>query len=137
MHWNDSKYAGFSTVKPWLMPTDQDKINVEKELSEGKIFNFYQKLIKLRKDEDLISDGHIKPLLMDDPQVMAYERYLDNQDQKLLVFCNFYPKATNIKIPEEYIGRDAEILIQNDATSLSKLENTLHLNPYEAIAIKI
>ena len=31
MHWDDSKYAGFSEVNPWLMPTDQDEINVEKE----------------------------------------------------------------------------------------------------------
>ena len=41
MHWDDSKYAGFSNVKPWLMPTNQDEINVEKELASGEIFNHY------------------------------------------------------------------------------------------------
>lgn len=30
MHWDDSQYAGFSQVTPWLRPTDQDRINVKK-----------------------------------------------------------------------------------------------------------
>ena len=36
------EFAGFSNVEPWLMPTGQDKINVEAELESGAIFNFYQ-----------------------------------------------------------------------------------------------
>lgn len=28
MHWDDSQYAGFSDVKPWMMPTDQNQVNV-------------------------------------------------------------------------------------------------------------
>ena len=137
MHWDNSKYAGFSESKPWLMPTDQDKVNVEKELREGEIFNFYQKLIKLRKSEELISAGHIKPLLMNHPQVMAYERYLDNSDEKLLVFANFYGKETKVEIPTEYIDRDGEILIQNYDEEIVTLPSTLELKPYEALAIKI
>ncbi|MDE6492694.1 MAG: alpha,alpha-phosphotrehalase, partial [Lactobacillus sp.] len=137
MHWDNSKYAGFSKKKPWLMPTDQDKVNVEKELHEGEIFNLYQKLIKLRKSEKLISAGHIKPLLMDHPQVMAYERYLDNSDEKLLVFANFYGKETKVEIPTEYINRDGEILIQNYDEEIAILPSTLELKPYEALAIRI
>lgn len=137
MHWDNSKYAGFSESKPWLMPTDQDKVNVEKELREGEIFNFYQKLIKLRKSEELISAGHIKPLLMDHPQVMAYERHLDNSDEKLLVFANFYGKETKVEVPTEYIDRDGEILIQNYDEEIVTLSSTLELKPYEALAIKI
>lgn len=137
MHWDNSKYAGFSESKPWLMPTDQDKVNVEKELREGEIFNFYQKLIKLRKSEELISAGHIKPLLMAHPQVMAYERYLDNSDEKLLVFANFYGKETKVEVPTEYINRDSEILIQNYDEEIATLPSMLELKPYEALAIKI
>lgn len=137
MHWDNSKYAGFSESMPWLMPTDQDKVNVEKELREGEIFNFYQKLIRLRKSEELISAGHIKPLLMDHPQVMAYERYLDNSNEKLLVFANFYGKETKLELPTEYINRDGEILIQNYDEELATLPSMLELKPYEALAIKI
>ncbi len=136
MHWDSSKYAGFSDHKPWLMPTDQDKINVEKELKEGEIFNFYQKLIKLRKSEKIISEGHIKPILMEHPQVMAYERYLDHSDEKLLVFANFYEKETEVTVPADYLNQAGQILIQNYNETFVSLPSILHLKPYEALAIK-
>lgn len=137
MHWDNSQYAGFSGHKPWLMPTDQDRINVEKELQDGEIFNFYQKLIKLRKSEKLISEGHIKPFLMEHPQVMAYERYLDDSNKKLLVFANFYGKETEVKIPAEYLNKVGQILIQNYDKNLVSLPSVLQLKPYEALAIKL
>ena len=137
MHWDKSKYAGFSEVKPWLMPTDQQTINVEDELSHGKIFEFYQKLIHLRKNEKLISEGHIKPLLMNDKSVMAYERYIDGSNEKLLIFCNFYSQSTSVNIPDEFVGHKTAILIQNDQVKIDKLPAELTLNPYEAIAFKL
>lgn len=137
MHWDNSQHAGFSGHKPWLMPTDQDRINVEKELQDGEIFNFYQKLIKLRKSEKLISEGHIKPFLMEHPQVMAYERYLDDSNEKLLVFANFYGKETEVKIPAEYLNKEGHILIQNYDKNLASLPSVLQLKPYEALAIKL
>ena len=136
MHWDSSKYAGFSTHKPWLMPTDQEKINVEKELHDGEIFSFYQKLIKLRKTEKLISEGHIKPFLMEHPQVMAYERYLDDSNEKILVFANFYGKDTEVKVPVSYLNKAGQILIQNYDENLVSLPSLLQLKPYEALAIK-
>ena len=74
MHWDDSEYAGFSTVKPWLIPTDQRQINVEKELAHGSIFNYYQRLIELRRTEPLISEGHFTPLLEGGPPTFTWVR---------------------------------------------------------------
>lgn len=137
MHWDDSEYAGFSDVKPWLMPTDQDRINVKDELAHGEIFDYYQKLISLRKNEELISDGHIKMFLKDDQQVFAYERYLDSKDEKMLVFTNFYGKEHSVILPEEYQGKDYELLLDNYPAESGNLEKELKLKPYEALAIKI
>lgn len=137
MHWNDEKYAGFSQVKPWLMPTDQDKINVENELAHGEIFNYYQKLIKLRKSEQLISDGHIKMFLKNDPQIFAYKRYLDDSDKKLLVFTNFYGKGCNAELPKEYQDKKCKVLISNYDEQCDKLDATISLKPYEALAVAI
>jgi trehalose-6-phosphate hydrolase len=137
MHWNNEKYAGFSEHKPWLMPTDQDRINVEDELAHGEIFNYYQKLIKLRKSEKLISDGHIKMFLGDDPQIFAYERYLEDSDEKLLVFTNFYGKKHSAKLPEKYQGKDYQVLLSNHDAENGKLTDEITLAPYEALAIKI
>lgn len=137
MHWDNSQYAGFSSVKPWLMPTDQEKINVEQELTEGSIFNYYQQLIQLRKSERLISEGHYRPLFEDDEQVLAYERYLENEDEKIIVFTNFYDQETKITLPEQLQGCIGDVLISNHK-SLDKieLETSLTLSPYEALVIK-
>ncbi|HBQ43369.1 MAG TPA: alpha,alpha-phosphotrehalase, partial [Lactobacillus acetotolerans] len=137
MHWDASKYAGFSKVKPWLMPKKQDKINVQEELSHGEIFNYYQKLIKLRKNEPLISDGHIKMFLKDDPQILAYERFLENKNDKLLVFTNFYGKKHIVQLPEKYQNKHVQVIISNYKQTNLSLNERLTLRPYEALAVKI
>ncbi len=137
MHWDDSKYAGFSEAKPWLMPTDQDKINVEKELASGEIFNHYQKLINLRKTEPLIYAGHFKELLPDNKQVFAYERYLDDSNKKLVVFNNFYGNEVTVDLPAEYQDKDCTTLVDNYHNEIQKTSKQITLQPYESLAIKI
>lgn len=135
MHWDDSKYAGFSTVKPWLLPTDQAKINVEKELAKGEIFDYYQKLIKLRKTEELISDGHIKMILNDHPRIFAYERYLTNSNKKILIFTNFYGEDCKAKLPEEFVNKNYDVLLSNYDHTNGKFAQELTLKPYEALVV--
>lgn len=137
MHWDDSKYAGFSNVKPWLMPTDQDEINVEKELAGREIFNHYQKLINLRKTEPLIYAGHFKELLPDNKQVFAYERYLDDSNKKLVVFNNFYGNEVTVDLPAEYQDKDCTTLVDNYHNEIQKTSKQITLQPYESLAIKI
>lgn len=137
MHWDDSKYAGFSNVKPWLMPTDQDEINVEKELASGEIFNHYQKLINLRKTEPLVYAGHFKELLPDNKQVFAYERYLDDSNEKLVVFNNFYSNEVTVDLPAEYQDKDCTTLVDNYQNEIQKTSKQITLQPYESLAIKI
>ncbi|MDM8284611.1 alpha,alpha-phosphotrehalase [Ligilactobacillus salivarius] len=137
MHWDDSKYAGFSDVKPWLMPTDQDEINVEKELTSGEIFNHYQKLINLRKTEPLIYAGHFKELLPDNKQVFAYERYLDDSTEKLVVFNNFYGNKVTVDLPAEYQDKGCTTLVDNYQNEIQKTSKQITLQPYESLAIKI
>lgn len=137
MHWDSSQYAGFSSVTPWLMPTDQDQINVKDELTHGEIFNYYQNLIKLRHNEELISDGHIRMFLKDDPQVLAYERFLDDQPSKLLVFNNFYGQSHTVTLPKAFQKQAAQVVISNYDQQDINLQETLTLRPYEALVIKI
>lgn len=134
MHWDDSKYAGFSQVKPWLLPTHQDEINVEKELAEGEVFAFYQKLIALRKQEAVISAGGFREILPDDQQVFAYVRELDGE--KLVVFNNFYGKEAVISVPSD-LQECGQILLDNYQRELSCLPGELSLRPYESLAFRI
>ncbi|MDA3768378.1 alpha,alpha-phosphotrehalase [Lactobacillus delbrueckii] len=134
MHWDDSKYAGFSQVKPWLLPTHQDEINVKKELAEGEVFAFYQKLIALRKQEAVISAGGFREILPDDQQVFAYVRELDGE--KLVVFNNFYRKEAVISVPSD-LQECGQILLDNYQRELSCLPGELSLRPYESLAFRI
>lgn len=134
MHWDDSKYAGFSQVNPWLLPTHQDEINVKKELAEGEIFAFYQKLIALRKQEAVISAGGFREILPDDQQVFAYVRELDGE--KLVVFNNFYGKEAVISVPSD-LQECGQILLDNYQRELSCLPGELSLRPYESLAFRI
>ncbi|MCZ0788648.1 alpha,alpha-phosphotrehalase [Lactobacillus delbrueckii subsp. allosunkii] len=156
MHWDDSKYAGFSQVKPWLLPTHQDEINVKKELAEGEVFAFYQKLIALRKQEAVISAGGFREILPDDQQVFAYVRELDGE--KLVVFNNFYGKEAVISVPSDLqecgqilldnyqrelsclpsdLQECGQILLDNYQRELSCLPSELSLRPYESLAFRI
>lgn len=136
MHWDASKYAGFSTVKPWLMPTDQAQINVQAELATGAIYPYYQALIKLRKQEPLVSAGHFAPLLLTDPQVWAYERWLAEQPEKLLVLNNFYGTATTIAVPAAWRGKAVTKVLGNYPTIVDQLGTQLTLQPYESLVLK-
>lgn len=138
MHWDNSQNAGFTTGKPWLKPTDQDRINVQAELDHGEIFNYYQQLIKLRKTEDLISDGHFKAELEDHPQVFAYRRYLDDSDEQLFVLNNFYGYEPWANIPADLQNKEVEILIDNYGEPRKiQLKDAIQLQPYQSIAFKI
>lgn len=134
MHWNNTKYAGFSKVKPWLKPTNQQNINVDDELRHGEIFNYYQKLINLRKQFKIISEGDYQPFELAHPTVFAYLRTY--QSQRLLVLNNFYGKVATISIPEKFTSPDANILINNYSTP-ERVSNSLRLEPYQSLAILV
>jgi glycosidase len=73
------------------------------------VFHFYQKLIRLRKELDVIVYGHYALLEPEHPVLFIYTRTLG--DESLLVVCNFSEEAQAYAIPAEY--QDAEILIAN------------------------
>lgn len=134
MQWDDSAHAGFTSGEPWLKVADNyPQINVEKERDEGKIFSYYQKLIALRKQQPIISEGSYRGILLDDPEVYAYVREKDNQ--KLLVLNHFYGTDYQLKIPEEFLNGQAEWIIGNYATR--QLASEMVLSPYETVAYLI
>ncbi|MDO4680773.1 MAG: alpha,alpha-phosphotrehalase [Aerococcus sp.] len=135
MHWDDTQYAGFSQVEPWLLPTDQERINVTRELNQGGIFDFYQQLIHLRKHEDLVSIGDIQSILRDDKQVLAYVRTLPERTDQLVVFNNFYATETTVTVPAEY-RQPGEVVITNDKRTLNELPKQLTLQSYETLAFR-
>lgn len=137
MHWTAGKAAGFTTATPWLKPTDQDRINVANELAHGKIFNYYQRLIALRRQEPLVSAGHFRATLVEHPRVFAFERFLKGESAVLAVVNNFSAQPTTIDLPDEWQARPATVALSNYDRIMTETENQLVLAPYESLALKL
>ncbi|MBE6091182.1 MAG: alpha,alpha-phosphotrehalase [Clostridium beijerinckii] len=138
VQWDDSENAGFTKGEPWIpVSSEYKRINVEQALKdEDSIFYHYQKLIKLRKDYEVISNGSIKFILEENNKVLSYVRNLG--DATILVINNFYGESTKVEIPDEYANKSAKskILISNYKDS-SVLNKELNLRPFESIVYHI
>ena len=132
MQWDDSAYAGFSTAEPWIMVNpNYTKINAKDQVSrEDSVFKYYQKLIRLRHNSDLIVYGTYDLILDDDKDIYAYTRTLG--DEKLIVYCNFSENTREVELPEEFTNGKIFISNYDDAAVNEKIT----LRPYEAIVIQ-
>ena len=131
MQWDDSEQAGFTDGESWIKVNPNYKeINAAQQLKDpNSIFHYYQKLISLRKEKDIIVYGEFEPLYRDDEQIFAYTRKLDQE--KLLTVCNFSERNAEMEIPEEFKG--AECLITN--LDRTVFEGKIVLKPYEAFVL--
>lgn len=129
MQWDDSINAGFTIGTPWIQTADNyTEINVKNSLEDkDSIFYYYQKLIQLRKNYDVIAYGDIKPLLREDKRVFAYER--NYKGQKLIVICNFYPTTYEIELPYDLSNYKC---ILNNYKNEAKAKK-IALKPYETL----
>ena len=132
MQWDDSDCAGFTTGKPWLkINPNYQSVNAAEELKrDDSVFHYYQKLISLRKQLDVIVDGTYELLEQDDPDLFVYTRTLGTE--KLLVVCNFAGRQRSFRVPEEFAG--GEILISNNER---KSAADPVVEPYESFVVRV
>ena len=97
MHWDDSEYAGFSDTMPWIKMMDNYKeINVAEQLNdESSVFQFYKKMIALRKAEPILVEGDFEELLEMPDDVIAYSRI--SAEGKISCLCNFSRNTLKIR----------------------------------------
>ena len=132
MQWDASPHAGFSTATPWIpVPENHTSINVEAALADpDSVFYHYKKLIHLRKQYDVLTNGIYRLLTPDDLALWAYERTTD--EERLLVLSNFYGTTTSFTLPDEWL--DHQILIQNYPDVL-ETSGQVTLRPYESLML--
>ena len=127
MQWDDSKNGGFTDGTPWIeVNPNYLEINAKKEISDAdSIYNYYKKLIKLRKENMVFTQGEFQLLLEEDPQIFAYTR--TTGEEMMCVIANFTDKPAPCRLPETW--QKKELLIHNYNT-----ENIGGvLRPYEAM----
>ena len=130
MQWSTAKAAGFTTGTPWLAlnPNYQD-INVQAALADPQsVFYTYQKLIKLRHENEIITNGSFTPVSAS-PSVLAYYRELAGK--RWLVVANLTGSIEQFSAPDKI----DQVLISNYNAPQSL--NNINLRPYEAFAVVV
>lgn len=132
VQWDSTEHAGFTTGTPWIrVNPNYTTINAVSQVGDEKsIFNYYRKLIQLRKQYPVIVYGEYALLAEEDEKVYAYTRTYEGT--KLLVICNFSAEASAFELPEEFRGSDRKLLISNYEMQ-TVMDDSIALKPYEAM----
>ena len=86
--WTAGRYAGFTSGQPWLeVNPNHSWLNAEAQYDAAdSVFGFYQRLIALRHQDPLVSEGRFERLHSGAPGVFAYRRVLG--EDRLTVVAN-------------------------------------------------
>jgi oligo-1,6-glucosidase len=96
MQWNDSHNAGFSESTPWFkLNPNYTAINVASDATaEKSVAYYYQQLIRLRHDENILRDGSFELLLPQDPALFVYKRH--DGEKTWLVLANLSEQSQDL-----------------------------------------
>ena len=127
MQWNDSEYAGFSHVHPWMNVNRNYKtINVKHQRgNEDSILNTYKRLLKLRQEENL-AFAEVTFIDVDHPQ--SFNIKLTGKHHDYIVLANF--KGTPLNMDSVPLEGYEVYLTNSDA--LRAREQVWRFEPYEA-----
>lgn len=131
MQWTNTENGGFSQEEPWIPLSEKyrPEITVETQLlDEDSILNFYKKLIHLRKQLPVISEGRIEFIKTGQTKIMAYKRWYG--DDILVVFCNMDSSKQSIMLDEDWQGYQKVLGNYGDAPERLTGEK-YELRPYE------
>lgn len=135
MQWNSNLFAGFSCVDPWIeLNPNYSKINVENDMnSDFSIHDYYKKLIKYRKGNEIVRDGDFKEIGLEDSDIFSYTRTY--KGKTLLVLGSFSDKKVCYNMPNNLQKFKRELVISNYNGNIeqNKDASTLYLRPYEAL----
>ena len=125
MQWDNSYYAGFSEVEPWIkVNKNKSFINVKDSLNDNdSILNYYKKLIKIKKEYTVIRDGEFKLLNPHSNKLFIYTR--EDSKQIMLVIVSF--KKKNIRNVMKNKLNGYQLILSNDPNNERDV-----LHPYEA-----
>ena len=132
MQWDDSANAGFTTGTPWIRAINNYKtINAKKCLADkDSVFYYYQKLIRLRHEMPVITDGRYE--LVDAENENVYTFLRKGEKESLLVVCNFTDRMIKYPVKEYLNGAEGKLVISNYEDAAETVADELVLPPYGA-----
>ncbi len=125
MHWDNSKYAGFSETTPWIKVNDNyELINAnQQEKDPDSVLNYYRKMVSFRKQFDTLVYGDYRCITENDPHIYAFRRW--DEEFEFLIILNF--SDNHLELPEEI--NDTFALKMNNYKEINEAKA---LRPWEA-----
>ena len=131
VQWSNEKNAGFTTAdKPWFFVNpNYTEINVAaQENDPDSILNYYRKLLKFRKENDIVIYGSYEEYCKNSDELFVYGRFLD--DKKMLVINSFSENNVAFKAPEGFDLDKGKLMLSN-YNNCGIVNNGFTLRPYE------
>ncbi len=97
IQWNDTVYAGFSQIKPWICVNENyTKINVECQSREvDSMLQYYKNMIRIRKKYKALYKGNYELLDRRNDVLFFIRKY---KEQRIGVFFNFGIKQDTLHL---------------------------------------
>jgi glycosidase len=152
MQWNSNANAGFTDGEPWIkLNPNYTEVNLERERADGNsVLQYYQDLIDLRHDHDVLVYGEYDLLYPDHEEIYAYTRTLEPMDdtgegeengensgdagtgiERVLVVLNLSEGTPTFERPGD-LPSGGDLLIGNYGVDPAADDDAFELRPYEA-----
>lgn len=131
MQWNDEINGGFTEGTPWFPVNPNYKtINVSQQSGNSdSILNFYKRLIKLKKSDDIYTYGEFNLIDDTNENIFAYTRKLNNKT--ILVAGNLTEDVASLNIPFQV--EQSQIKLHNYKNDL----DIINMRPFEAFVAEL
>lgn len=133
MPWTDETHGGFTAGTPWLALNPQKStINVRQQLQDDhSVYHFVKALIRLRKENEALAIGQIRPILDTPPRVMQFIRV--HGEERLWVIHNLSDES--VEVQSELLNENAELLLSNQ--EIMNDADSLYCKPWQTAIFKI
>ncbi len=135
MQWDNSEYAGFSDVKPWLkVNPNKDVVNVKSQDNmPHSVLNHFRSLTKLRTENKTLVYGKYRLLLPEHEHLYAYTR--EDKNACFLIILNMSKQEQAFDV-ENLSKSKFNILINSHNVDHINANEVTHLLPYQSMVLK-
>ncbi len=130
VQWTADKNAGFTKAdKAWFrVNPNYTEINVEAaEKDENSILNYYRKLLKFRKENEVCIYGDFKQHYKSSRKLFVYER--NYEGKRMLVINSFVDAPVTFKAPKGFDLSKGKLVLSN--YDVADCGNSFATKPYE------
>ncbi|MFT6984833.1 MAG: trehalose-6-phosphate hydrolase [Psychromonas sp.] len=138
IQWSSAPHGGFTKGTPWLeVAHNYKQVNVQQALDDqDSAFYYYQRLIELRKEVEVITTGDYTDLMPEHSQLFCYQRRSDKQT--LICINNYYAEPVEYQLPTHLEIEQGKYILGNYPELLTdKPQRVITLRPYECRVLLI